>query len=180
VDVYEVVIGLHIVGAVVLEISTVGLLGSMVILEWGRRARSSMHAVTGARLFDKGIPAGAALVLVTGLYMVVNRWGMREPWLIASLAALVAVAPLAPLLISPEVKKLQTRSQSRARSPHARKSARHGRALVPTAVLTGVSIAEVVVMTTKPQGIAAATTLILAAIVGGLLAIAYLLTGLSQ
>jgi predicted integral membrane protein DUF2269 len=180
VDTYEAIVGLHIAGAVVLEISAVGLLASLVILARGGPERSSLHAVTGARLFDKGVPAGAALVLITGLYMVIDRWEMREPWLIASLGALVAVSPLAPLLISPEVKKLLTGPHSRTRPSQARESARNARLLVPAAVLAAVSVAELLVMTTKPQGITATLMLTVPPIVAALFVLPYLHLGRPQ
>jgi hypothetical protein len=180
VDSYEVIIGLHVAGAVILEISAIGLLGSVVILTRSNGVDSPSVVARGAGLFDKGIPAGAALVLVTGFYMIMDRWGLRQPWPIASLAALVGVAPLAPLLISPEVKRLQTLHRSPGRRRETQPHPGHGRLLIATAILTSVSLAELLVMAIKPPGTTAATELVIAAIAAALTAVVYLRFGRSQ
>ena len=161
-DFYAVVVAAHVVGAVVLEIGAVGLLATILMLGRPQRAGAASRSVGAAALFDRTVPIGAAVVLASGVYMVMNRWGWGEPWLLTGLVGLLAVAPLSPTLISPSL----TRGSTVATPSTSTK------VLIATGVLAGVSLGELLLMLAKPSGVGVSVVILVSAAAAGV-AIAY-------
>ena len=163
-DIYGAFVLFHVIGAVVLEISVLGLLVSMIVLHRRQLLAPTHRSLAMATRFDRAVPVGAALVLGTGLYMVTRRWGWEESWLIVGLAGLLLVAPISPTLISPALRKAEDAT------PVAYVPAR---AMTAGGILAGASVGELLLMLMKPSGFIAPLLVVAsAAAIGG--AIGYL------
>lgn len=135
---YEMSLILHMAGAVMLGVGAVGLLSTLA-------SPRTWRPVTGlVSTLDKAVPLGAGIVLATGVYMAIGTWGWDEAWLIVGLGGLMAVAPLAPVVISPGLRALV----SDPASPDLIR-----RALLASGALVGAVLSEVILMVTKPDHI---------------------------
>lgn len=152
-DLYNVALFVHVLGAIVL----VGMGFFMPIL---MGALQRTPTVTGVREWAKvlhavaklGNPA-AVLTLLTGLFMTWQEWSFAEGWIIVSLVLFVIAGGIAGGVLDPELKKLQTAAAEAPDGPvtkDLRDMAKVPRIHTFESLLFGVDLAIVFLMTNKP------------------------------
>ena len=152
-ELYNVVLFVHVLGAIVL----VGM-GFFMPIMMGALQRTptvggvrewagALHAV--AKL---GNPA-AMLTLLTGLFMTWQEWSFAEGWIIVSLVLFVIAGGIAGGVLDPELKKLKTAAAEAPDGPvgqDLRELTKVPRIHTFESLLFGVDLAIVFLMTNKP------------------------------
>jgi len=97
--VYTIVLFLHIVGALG-YFATIGVL----IVGMSRLRRARTHAAihewaTVSAKAERWLPASAALILLSGVYMVATVTVWRAAWIVTALGTLLVLAPVFPLVL---------------------------------------------------------------------------------
>lgn len=152
-DRYEVLLFLHVVGAVV----WIGIgLTVHVLLFWADRTREREFAARLAAAVEwiepRAVVAGPLLLLGTGIGMVVDGpWGFGDSWIVAGLAGYASAAVLGAGFEGPEARRLGEIIRERGpddREVIARTRRLNGLGWVELAILVVVVLS----MTTKPAG----------------------------
>ena len=152
-DLYHVVLFVHIMGAIVL----VGMGFTMPVL-MGALTRTA--TVQGVRDWAKalhviakmGNPA-ALLVLLSGLYMAWDQFSFAQGWIIVSLVLFFIAGGIAGGVMDPELKKLEAAAAEAADGPvpaDLRAMTAAPKLHNFEALLFGVDLAIVFLMTNKP------------------------------
>lgn len=152
-DLYHIALYAHILGAVVI----VGMGFFMPILMRGLRRTPT---VTGLREWADAIhrvaalgnPA-AALVLITGLYMAWSRFSFADGWLAVSLVLFLIAGGIAGGVLDPQIKALIAAADAAPEGPvpdDLRAVAAAPKMHNFEAVLFGLDLAIVFLMTNKP------------------------------
>ena len=167
--IYAIVLVAHITGAIAL---LVGLVLIVISLWRMPHAASVLQLRKWAGLAskaDKLLPVGAALILLSGLFMVVAVWGWEHGWVNVSLAALLLVSPLVPTIIAPRLAAIHRAVEGIPDGPvpSSLQTATHAPALwTSVAVMTTISLGIAVVMVTKPAAPWSITIVAVALLVG--------------
>ncbi len=104
--IYAIVLVAHITGAIALLVGLVLIIISLWRMPHAASALQLRKWAGLASKADKLLPVGAALILLSGLYMVVAVWGWEHGWVNVSLAALLLVSPLVPSIIAPRLAEI--------------------------------------------------------------------------
>ncbi len=166
---YAIALVAHIVGAIAL---LVGLVLISISLWRMPHAASVLQLRVWAGLAgkaDKLLPVGAALILLSGVYMLMAVWGWGHGWVNVSLAALLLVSPLVPSIIAPRLAEIHQAADGTPEGPvpSSLRTATQAPALrIAVSVMTMVSVGIAVVMVTKPTTLWSITTLAVALLVG--------------
>ena len=168
-SIYVIAFVAHILGAVVLLVGLV-----LIIISLWRMPHAA--TIIGFRQWaglvtkaDKLLPAGAALSLLSGLYMAMTLWGWSHGWANTSLAALLLVSPLAPTIIGPRLGKIRKAAAGMPTGPvpSSLRMAAHDPALhASVSVMMAVSLGIGVVMVTKPATLGSIMIVAIALLVG--------------
>jgi hypothetical protein len=169
VDAYHIALVAHVVGTVTFLAGIVALL----LLLWAMvRAHSTAALLRASRLatkVDKSLPVGAALVVASGLYMVISTWGWERGWIDVSLAAIALVAPLVPGFISPRLIVIHRSAVSHTGVPlpaELRTRTTDPQLWIPLAVLAMTSLGVLGIMLAKPSTGSAVAIVALSATLG--------------
>lgn len=150
---YELAMMSHIAGTIVLFVGLALVWGLLVA---ALRAAQVSQVRRIASLLGKAdllLPLGAGLLLLSGLYMLFTLWGWDTGWAVVSLAGLLAIAPLVPLLIVRNLAILEQMvvSLPAGKVPPSLDHARYNPALwLGLCLLTATSLSLLYLMVTKP------------------------------
>jgi hypothetical protein len=159
----------HVVGAVALLVGLV-----LITISLWRMPRAV--TIAGFRKWagiatkaDKLLPAGAALILLSGLYMTMTVWGWSHGWANTSLAALLLMSPLTPTIIGPRLGELRKAATgvSADSVPSSLRIATYDPVLhTGVSVMMLVSLGIAAVMVTKPTTLGSIMLVAIALLVG--------------
>jgi hypothetical protein len=157
------VIGLFV--AIVFEAAAIYRLGST------RSAAVVRENLATLAILEKALPAAAALVLISGLSMVLLTWGWMQAWIDSALAVLVLLAVAGPIVTGRRVTRIRRASATGEQAGEDLPDA-----IVPLLgdpVLLGyaaiplvMGLAIVALMVFKPDWIACAELLVGALVIG--------------
>jgi hypothetical protein len=107
----------HVIGTGALFGGLGGTLGAMAGM-WRATTIGQLRrrAAVAGRL-EKPLPAGAALLLLSGLYLTVAAWGWGTAWVNVSLAALLAATPLVPAGVAPRLAAIRAAARDAGDGP---------------------------------------------------------------
>ena len=145
-DGYGLAMFVHILG-------TVLLFSGLVLTTAALVAMARAGTVAGVRRWtriagraDKLLTAGAGLLLLSRIYLILTEWGWRVAWINASLGALLLVSPLVPLGISMRLPRIA------APAPAVLRARTRDRILwLSMTALTCVSFGVLYLMLAKPS-----------------------------
>ncbi len=162
---YAIIVFMHIIGAIALLIGLILINISIWRMPDAASVIQLRTWIGLARTADKLLPVGAALILLSGGYMVVAVWGWGHGWVNVSLAALLLVSSLVPTVIAPKLAEIHRAVADLPDGPvpSSLQTATH----VPTlwtsvAVMTAVSMGITVVMVFKPNVLWSITAIVIA------------------
>ncbi len=107
----------HVIGTGTLFGGLAGTLGAMVGMWRATTVGQLRRRAAVAGRLEKLLPAGAALLLLSGLYLTVAAWGWRTAWVNVSLAALLAATPLVPAGIAPRLATIRVAAHAAEDGP---------------------------------------------------------------
>jgi hypothetical protein len=157
------VIGLFV--AIGLEAAAVYRLGST------RAAAVVRENLSTLVILEKALPGAAGLVLISGVSMVLLRWGWTQAWIDSALTVLVLLAVLGPIVTGRRLTRIRSASAAgehagedlpEAIVPLLGDSVLRGYASIPIAM----GLAIVALMVFKPDWIGCAVVLCGALVVG--------------
>ncbi len=175
---YEVALFVHIGGVLIMFMSA-GL--EVTVLRGLRHARSVEQArvwLNAGRATRTLFPLSAALILIGGLYMTLTAWGFRTAWIDVAFVTLIVLSTLGPTMNA---------RRFRAIAEAAGGGAGYDGTAITTAlyrqihdpvlwasvhVMAGAALGVVFLMTVKPGLLGSLTTLAVAIVASGLVAIA--------
>ncbi len=166
---YAIIVFMHIVGAIALLIGLILINISIWRMPYAASVTQLRRWAGLARKADTLLPVGAALILLSGVYLVVAVWGWGHSWVNVSLAALLLVSPLVPTVIAPRVAEIHRAVADLPEGPvpAAFNTATHVPALwTSVSMMTAVSIGITVVMVVKPNVWWSITAVAIALLVG--------------
>ena len=168
---YSLALFAHIVGVLGLFIS-IGL--TWISMLWLQRAQTMEQVcerISLATLQERLLPAASVLILLAGIYMTVNTWGWKTPWIDVSLAALVVIGTLGGAVINRRLKAIRIAS-STAEAPAGSIPAELKRQITDAVLWTAVQtngftgLGAVLLMTTKPDLVGSLITLVASLVLG--------------
>ncbi len=154
-NLYSVVLFLHVCGAIGIFIGVGLQLFSLMALRRARRVEQVQAIIWLITLSDRVSTGSAVLTIAAGLYMALTVWGLQTGWIAVTLASLaVLLGPLLAGIIEPRMRVIVAMSQAAADGPLPATLRAHiydpvlGTALqTVTAVILGI----VFLMTNKPS-----------------------------
>jgi len=168
---YSLALFAHIVGVLGLFIA-IGL--TWISMLWLQRAQTMEQVcerISLATLQERLLPAASVLILLAGIYMTVNTWGWKTPWIDVSLAALVVIGTLGGAVINRRLKAIRIAS-STAEAPAGSIPAELKRQITDAVLWTAVQtngftgLGAVLLMTTKPDLVGSLITLVASLVLG--------------
>lgn len=97
---YQVAMIAHIIGTVAFFSGLLVTTAAMIGMRGATTVEKLRGWVTLASRSDLVIPFGAALILLSGLYLILTAWGWSTPWVNICLVTFLAITPLVPLGLS--------------------------------------------------------------------------------
>jgi len=168
---YSLALFAHIVGVLGLFIA-IGLVWiSMLWLQRAQTMAQVRERIALASLQERLFPAASVLILLAGIYMTVNTWGWKTPWIDVSLAALVVMGALGGAVINRRLKAIRIAS-STAEAPAGSIPAELRRQITDPVLWTAVQtngftgLGAVFLMTTKPDLGGSLITLVVSLVLG--------------
>jgi hypothetical protein len=168
---YSLALFAHIVGVLGLFIA-IGLMWINILrLQQAQTISQVRERISLASIQEGLLPAASVLILLAGIYMTVNTWGWKTPWIDVSLAALVVVGALGGSVINRRLKAIRIAS-STAEDPAALIPAELKRQITDTVLWTAVQtngfigLGVVFLMTTKPDLVGSLITLAVSLVLG--------------
>ena len=168
---YSLALFAHIVGVLGLFIA-IGLVWiSMLWLQRAQTMAQVRERIGLASLQERLFPAASVLILLAGIYMTVNTWGWKMPWIDVSLAALVVMGALGGAVINRRLKAIRIAS-STAEAPAGSIPAELKRQITDSVLWTAVQtngftgLGVVFLMTTKPDLVGSLITLVVSLVLG--------------
>jgi hypothetical protein len=168
---YSLALFAHIVGVLGLLIA-IGLVWISIL--WLQRAQTMAQVrerISLASFQERLLPAASVLLLLAGIYMTVNIWGWKTPWIDVSLAALVVMGTLGGAVINRRLKAIRIAS-SMAEAPAGSIPAELKRQITDSVLWTAVQmngftgLGVVFLMTIKPDLVGSLITLVVALVLG--------------
>ncbi len=168
---YSLALFAHIVGVLGLLIA-IGLVWISIL--WLQRAQTMAQVrerISLASFQERLLPAASVLLLLAGIYMTVNIWGWKTPWIDVSLAALVVMGTLGGAVINRRLKAIRIAS-SMAEAPAGSIPAELKRQITDSVLWTAVqtngftALGAVFLMTIKPDLVGSLISLVLSLVLG--------------
>ncbi|WP_421381661.1 hypothetical protein ACOJQI_20705 [Bacillus salacetis] len=166
---YNLVLFLHIIGTVIMFIAVGMTLTAMVAMLHTKNNESLREWSSLAVKLDGLLPFSVILVLFPGLYLVFSTWGWEKAWVNFSLAALILMTVMGPIINLPRLKLiLKTVNEERGSIPSAEIRAKvmdrtlWNSVLIMTMLLVGILF----LMTVKTGMIGSVVTLAATAFLG--------------
>jgi len=184
---YVIALFLHVIGALG-YFATVGVL--LIAVERMRRVTTTaaLREWGGlAAAAEQWVPVSAALLVLSGGYLVVTSGGWRAAWIVVALGALLVVVPLFPLVLGRRLNGIRDVMQTGTSGgiPPVLTRQIHDPVLLGTLrLVTALSLGIVFLMTVKPDLMGSLVTLGATLILGFAAAFpvrrAYSLTGIRR
>ncbi|GGF13648.1 hypothetical protein GCM10010954_10470 [Halobacillus andaensis] len=169
---YNVVLFLHILGTVVMFAAVGVTVTAMAAMLYANKTESLREWSSLAVKMDILLPFSVIIVLVPGLFLVFSTWGWGEAWVNLSLAALLLMTFMGPLINLPRLKAILAAANKELEStPSLQLQAKVKDRVLWHSVLimTLMLVAILFLMTVKPVWIGSLITLFIA-IGGGFIA----------
>jgi hypothetical protein len=155
---YQVAMIAHIVGTLVFFSGLFVTTAAMI----GMRQATTVEKLRGwvalASRSDLLLPFGAALLLLSGLYLILTAWGWSIAWVNVSLASFLTITPLVPLGLSrrlgsvkASLGKAGAAANSGPVSATLRSATRDPLMWTSTLVLNAISLGILYLMLAKPD-----------------------------
>ena len=174
---YSIVLFLHIIGAVVMFVAVGITLLAMISMLNSKTTDTLRNWAALAVKLDGLLPFSVILILVPGLYLVFTRWGWGNPWIELSLALLIVMTFMGPIINLRRLKAILNAAnaeESALPSAVLLKKVRDRVLWNSVLIMTMLALAIVFLMTVK-LSITGSLVAIVAAVVLGLMAASILL-----
>ncbi|WP_050180674.1 hypothetical protein [Domibacillus robiginosus] len=150
---YNVMLFFHVLGTVIMFAAVGVTLTAMVNMLYCRSTAALQSWCAAAVKMDGLMPISVIFILFPGLYLVISLWGWSTAWINISLALLVMMTVLGPIVNLPRLKAILTAANAETKStPSAAVMEKvQDRVLWHSAVMmTMLTIAILFLMTVKP------------------------------
>jgi hypothetical protein len=168
---YDVALFVHLMGLI-------AVFGGFVIYHRAgvrlRAARGVDQATAWLSLLDSAgpmFPGGLIMLLASGLFMTFTRWRTMQPWIVAGMIGLIMVWILGATIVDRHRRTMRRAlvDQAGPLPPNVLQVIHNPLPWTMVAVLNGLSIGIVFVMSTKPQWLVATIALAAPTLAGALI-----------
>ena len=170
---YNVMLFFHILGTVIMFAAVGITLTAMIAMLHDKKTVTLRAWSSLAVKMDGLLPFSVILILLPGLYLVISTWGWGHAWINLTLASLIMMTVMGPIINLPRLKVILTTVNEETDSVPSLNLLKKVRDRIlwnSVIIMSMLAIAILFLMTVKPALLGSLITLVVAIVVGFIVA----------